>query len=292
MNLKELLEDGIYKVIEKEKTSQIGALSGSNALLYDGENFLAENNDHCPRVALLRRVGGIEAPRSVKNFLSNKHGRKFEDLLRDILGVDKDISSIEEEEAEVVLKDEQGNTILTARPDKILNYQGKTYAVEVKTVQSNHNAHQIFIKEKPKLGALTQLAIYMYGHQITEGFLLYAITTWHSGFAGKGNKWTIEPTLKVFEVTEKEDGYFYYNNKKSIVAIDKILQGAHVFLYHKQNNTIPPVPNWVDIEGNFITFTGCTYCPFKNVCENAHYMNLEQFISAAKEELRDADNKG
>ena len=282
MDLKAFIENEINKKIEKDKFSQIDSLSGSNALLYDGYNFETEDTDHCPRIALLRRSGDIQEKRQVKSFLSNMHGRLFEDLLRNTILSNSSLKFIQEEEAKITIYDQFNNIILTARPDLIIKYEENNYAVEIKTIQSNRTAYQVFIKDKPKLNALIQLAIYMFGHNIETGYILYATTTWHSGFAGR-QKWNVEPQLKVFNITHnKEDDFFYCNGIKTIVSSEKLLHGGIRFLGLIKDDLVPEKPLWRDVYGNTIPYEGCTYCSFKNICDG-RIDSLKEFFSLSRE---------
>lgn len=271
MNLNEILENKIKFIIEKSKENQINALSGSNALLFDGYNFEAESSDNCPRVALLRRFGGIQEEKSIKSYISNTHGRTFEDFFRDVLKINNDDNNIlefmEEEQVQVKIEDDQGNVLLTARPDKIVKFKDILYPIEIKTIQSNSTAYQIFIKEKPKFGALLQLAIYMYGHKLEKGFLLYCASNWFSGFAGKGKQWKVEPSFKIFDVEINKDGFIYYNDIKTVINFDKIIQGSYQFLNYKNTNKIPNRPVWINSVGDPAQYDGCTYCFARETCE-------------------------
>lgn len=288
MDLKKKLEDNIYSIIEKEARSQIGTLSGSNALLYDEYGFDAESSDHCPRIALLRRVANVQAPKQVQGYLSNQHGRLFEDLLKTILSEDPDLQFQAEEEVEVILEDDVGNKLLTARPDAIFRYEGILYALEVKTIQSATTAYSVCIKQKPKLGAVIQLAIYLLGHELKTGFLLYAVTNWHSGFAGK-TRWKVTPKLEVFECTY-EHGDVYVNGVPTIVSKSKLIQGSYEFIRCRDKNTLPNRPHWVDVWGDPATYDGCGFCEFKNVCDKfdeEHNTNLDEFFNECKKEVHD-----
>ncbi len=287
MDLKEKLESLITEEIKSRVTSQSGPLSGSNALIYDGYNFESEDSDHCPRMALLRRVGDVQETKPLKTFLSNRHGRAVEELVKSLLSRDSEIEFMAEEEVEVKLEDTK-NTLLTARPDLIIKYKDEIYPIELKTVQSGSTAFSIFIKEKPKLGALIQLAIYLYGHQKNKGYLLYICSNWFSGYAGKGNRWTVEPSIKVFEVEVKEDGYYYYNNIKSLLNFQKIIQGSYKFLELKEKEILPERPVWLDINGEVPNYKGCTYCFAASACDYMDTMqntNLMDFFHKAKESL-------
>lgn len=294
MNLYEVLVNKIEFFIKNSKENQIKSLSGSNALLFDGYSFEAESSDNCPRLALLRRVGGLQEEKSVKNFISNTHGRTFEDFFRDVLKIDDDKNNVlefmEEEQVEVKIEDDCGNTLITARPDKIIKYKDTLFPIEIKTIQSNSTAYQVFIKEKPKLGALLQLAIYMYGHKLKKGFLLYCASNWFAGFAGKGKNWKVEPSLKIFDVELKEDNFIYCNTIKSIINIDKIIQGSYEFLNYKNTNKIPNRPIWVNSVGEPAQYDGCTYCFAKDACDfvdQNHEDKLTEFFKKQEELLRE-----
>jgi len=282
--LHDLLEKNIKELILNETKSQVATLSGSNALMWDGYIFEAESSENCPRTALLRRVGDAQKSRTVKDFISNTHGRLFEDLFKKILSLN--VEFMEEEEVEVFIEDELGNKLITARPDKIIKYNGVVYPIETKTIQSSSTAYQVFKKEKPKLGALLQLAIYMYGHNLQTGFLLYCASNWFSGFAGKGNSWKLEPSFKIFTVEKKEDGYFYFDDKKSIVTVDKIIKGSYEFLKYKNSNKLPPRPTWTNVYGEPAQYDGCTYCNSKSICDEFEGYNdfsLRDFFTKNKE---------
>lgn len=283
MTISDQLNKAMTLAIEKEERSQIGPLSGSNGLLYDGIDFEAESSDHCPRVALLRRVGDIQQKRNIKALLSNTHGRIYEQFLTNLLTQFTNIEFKSEEDAEVILEDENGNIILTARPDWIIKSEEQLIPLEMKTIQSNSSAYSVCIKGKPKLGAAIQLISYMYGHSSSKGLLVYAVANWFGGFAGK-TRWSIEPQIKIFDC-ELTDGILYYNDNKSIVTVEKLLQGSYEFLKCKTNNTIPKRPMWIDINGSIATYSGCSLCPFSLTCDKADKMDLkldEFFIEAQK----------
>lgn len=286
MELLKIIFDNIEKKIKKEKTNQIGPLSGSNALLWDGFRFESDSIDHCPRMALLRRVADVQPDKSITSYLSNKHGRYFEDLFRTLID---NIEFVEEEEAAVCLEDGQGNIILTARPDKILKIDNVLYPVEIKTIQSPSTAYWIFIKNKPKLNALIQVAVYMIGHNLSQGFILYAATNWFKGYAGR-TAWSIQPGFKLFEVTQKE-GVFYVEGKETIVTVNKIINGAYQFMEHKSNNTLPPIPDFVDIYGEYYNTSSCDFCIFKGVC-NSKVSSLSEFFKIGKEVISGKLNGG
>lgn len=285
MDLIKILEDRIKHKISLEK-SQIAPLSGSNALLFDGQIFEAESSDHCPRMALIRRVGDIQE-KNIKGYISNTHGRTFETVLSDLLKTqlnDNDIIEfMEEEEVEVKLEDDLGNILLTARPDKIVKYKDILYPIEVKTIQSNTSAYSVFIKNKPKLGALIQIAIYLIGHNLNKGFLLYCASNWFNGFYGK-SRWKVDPSFKTFLI-ELIDNDIYCNGIKTIVNYNKIIQGSYEFIKHKTDKTIPERPHWVDLGGESISYSGCTYCFASSVCDEADIegFNLIDFFKKIKE---------
>lgn len=290
MDLRKLLKEHINTTIHNEDNkSQIGALSGSNALLFDGVDFEAESSDHCPRIALLRRVADIQTKRESKSFISNTHGRLFETFFKNLIQNKFKLEFKEEEEAEVLIEDDAGNTLLTARPDILFKDvdEDKIYPVECKTIQSSSTAYNIYIKEKPKLGAAIQLAIYMYGHNTEDGFLLYSATTWFSGFVGK-TQWKVEPSLKIFDC-KLTDGTLYYNDKKSVVTIEKLIKGSYEFLSSKQQNLLPKKPHWIDINGDLAKYDGCSLCPFNSVCERfdaSNNTNLKEFFNGCKDIIR------
>lgn len=276
LKLEELLLKAINEKIKSEEKRDIGNLSGSNGLLFDDYNFEAERSDNCPRLALARRVIGVKEPRTVASWLSNNHGRTFEDLLRKILSYDfpdkPEITFKEEEEVEVFFKDENDNILLSARPDKVAYINGQKFPIEVKTVQSSTTAYYIFIKERPHVGALIQLAIYMMGHNVKKGYLLYCQSTWFYGFAGRGNSWKIAPGFKIFEI-EEINGEFFYNKKKTVVTSEKILKGAREFLNLQNNNKLPSRPIWIDSKGEVAKYGGCAYCFFKETCNKMEEEN-------------------
>lgn len=285
--IKALLEDCIKESIKDSTEDQRGCLTGSNALLWD-KCFVAESSDNCARIALLRRVANIQEPKSVKSFISNNHGRTFEDFLRVILSVkNNDIQWVEEEEAQVILEDSNGRVLITARPDKVCRYKGQVFPIEVKTVQSNTTAYSIFIKNKPKLGALLQLAIYMHGHNLNTGYLLYCASNWFSGFAGKGNRWSVEPSFKVFTAEWKESVLFC-DGIETVITVNKILNGCYEFLNCKENNILPEIPIWKDYKGETAAYDGCSYCFMKDVCLAERTLTLNQFFTRAMEVLHDS----
>jgi hypothetical protein len=291
LNLEELLTQAIQLRIEEEKKPQQGNLSGSNALLFDDYNFEAEKSDNCPRLALARRCAGIESPRTIESWISNSHGRTFEELLRVILRT-QDIQFKEEEEVEVSFKNENDELLLTARPDKLIFKDGKKYPVEVKTIQSGNTAYYVFIKERPQLAALIQIAVYMLGHQLKKGYILYCASNWFFGFAGKGNSWKVTPSFKIFEI-EEIDGEFFYNNKKSIVTSEKIFSGAQEYLDLKKNNKFPPKPQWVDALGEIGKYDGCNYCFFKETCKKMEEENetkLDVFLDRCRALVRNGNS--
>lgn len=286
MDLIKVLEDRVKQRIKNENSSQIGPLSGSNALLFDDYHFESEGPDHCPRFALLRRAGNIQEEKSIKSFISNNHGRTFEDFLKTVLNVEihnENFEFLEEEEVEVKLEDEYGNTILTARPDKVIKYKNSIYPIEIKTIQSNSTAYSVFIKNKPKLGALIQIAIYLIGHQLTKGFVLYCASNWFGGFAGR-TRWKVEPSFKVFEI-ELLNGDIYCNKVKTIVNYNKIIKGCYRFIDSQNKNELPPRPVWVDVEGGGSDYVGCTYCFACNACDyaDANLSSLTDFFDKTKE---------
>jgi hypothetical protein len=282
MDLIKILENKAKYKISLEN-NQIGTLSGSNALLFDGNVFEAESNDHCPRIALLRRVGGLQEKKEIKSFISNHHGRTFETFLSELLKIETNDNNIiefmEEEEVEVKLEDDIGNLLLTARPDKIIKYKDILYPVEIKTIQSNTSAYSVFIKNKPKLGALIQIAIYLIGHQLNKGFILYCASNWFNGYYGK-TRWKVDPSFKTFEI-ELIDGDIYCNEVKTIVNYNKIIQGCYKFIEHKNNNTIPERPLWKDLGGEHASYSGCTYCFASAACDEADIVgfNLIDFFN-------------
>lgn len=285
MDLIQILEKKIKKQINLEKINQIAPLSGSNTLLYDGFNFESEGSDHCPRVALMRRVGGLQEQKDIKGFISNNHGRTFEDFLRKILAIETEdkLEIVEEEEAEIKLEDTKGELLLTARPDKVIKFQDKIYPIEVKTIQSNSTAYYVFIKEKPKLGALIQIAIYLIGHNLEEGFILYCASNWFSGFAGK-TRWKVDPQMKTFRI-QLVDGDIYCNGIKTIVNYNKIIQGSYKFLELKTTNTLPNRPVFLDSLGEEVNYSGCEYCFASDACDVADVQdfNLIEFFTRIKE---------
>lgn len=285
MDLKKILENKMEMQIKKETSNQIAALSGSNALLYDGFTFESESSDHCPRVALLRRASNLQEKKDIKGFISNNHGRTFEDFLRKILSVETDdkLEIMEEEEVEVKLEDDKGNLLLSARPDKVIKYAGEIYPVEVKTIQSNSTAYYVFIKNKPKLGALIQIAIYLIGHKKNVGYILYCASNWFAGFAGK-TRWKVDPQIKTFKI-ELKDGDIYCDGIKTIVSYDKIIHGAYKFLEFKQTNALPNRPVFLDSIGESAAYSGCEYCFASEVCDAADTQdfNLMDFFNRIKE---------
>lgn len=292
MDLNNILNAGIENLISEQQTNQLGNLTGSNALLFNVKisAFEAESNSHCPRVALLRREANVQEPTSQQSFLSNTHGRLFEDLLRSILlnsGVNG-LEYLEEEEAEIRITDLDGTEILTARPDKILKLYDKILPVEVKTIQSANTAHSVFIENKPKLGALIQLSIYMYGHKVDEGYLLYAASNWFSGYNfSNRQKWTINPSIKLFHC-ELKNNKVYFEGKESLVTIDKILQGVSAYEFHKKINVLPDRPLWKDVYGDPAKFDGCFYCKFNPVCtryDNLQKIELKEFFNDCRKEI-------
>lgn len=290
MDLKELLESSIKKKIDEEVSDQKGVLSSSNALLWDDLNFQSEDSDHCPRIALMRRVGNIQEDKTIESYISNTHGRTFEEFFRNLLLLNKDIKFMEEEEVQVHIEDSEANKLLTGRPDKILLYNKEMYPIETKTIQSSTTAYKVFIKEKPKLGALIQLASYMYGHQLTKGFLVYCASNWFSGFSGR-TQWKVKPSFKVFEVELKEDSFLYYNGQKSAVSIKKLISGSYRFLRFKDKNILPNRPQWIDVNGDLAQYVGCTYCFAKDICDvygQAHNHDLNLFFNSVKEKLNES----
>jgi hypothetical protein len=285
MDLKQILENKIKIKINAEKSSQIAALSGSNALLYDGFNFESESSDHCPRVALMRRVANIQEEKDIKSFISNNHGRTFEDFLRNVLSIESDdnLQIMEEEEVEVKLEDDYGNLLLTARPDKFIKYNDNIYPVEVKTIQSNSTAYYVFIKNKPKLGALIQIAIYLIGHNKKEGFILYCASNWFSGFAGK-TRWKVDPQIKTFKI-ELINGDIYCDGIVTIVSYEKIIHGSYKFLDLQTTNTLPNRPVFLDSIGEPASYSGCAYCFASDTCDvaDSEGLNLKEFFSKFKE---------
>lgn len=289
--LKQLLNDAVNNQLNREKVSQLGTLSSSNALLFDGENFESEDADHCPRVALLRRQGDVQEDRDLAAYLSNTHGRLFETQIKTILSSINNLCWFAEEEATVEIE-AGGHLILTSRPDFVMQYNNKINVLEFKTVQSNSTAYQIFIKEKPKLNAAIQLTINLFGHGAVEGNIVYAVNNWFGGFAGK-TRWKVTPSLKIFDC-ELTNGNFYCNDKMSIVTVDKLMAGALEFIRLIKTNTVPPRPNWLDINGEPASYNGCTYCPFKTVCDRYDQQNLvelDNFMNDCREELTNDKNR-
>lgn len=288
MNLSELLENTIKQQIESEKTSQIGPLSGSNALVFNDLFFAAQSSSHCPRIALLRRVGDIQEPKEIKSYISNNHGRLFEDLLRTIMSLNPSIEFKEEEDALIEFKDSNDHLLLTARPDKLMRVDGKIFPIEVKTIQSNNTAYQVFIKNRPTLDALIQLSIYMYGHDCDEGYILYAASNWFGGFAGK-TRWKVEPSFKIFTVKRKEDE-LYIDDKCTIVNLEFLMKGCLKFDEFKSTNELPPRPIWVDVYGEPAKYTGCEYCFAKEKCDQFdgdNNRNLTEFFNSFKGDTND-----
>lgn len=287
--IQDLLEKAIKSRIEEDKSDQIGPLSSSNALLHDGYNFISEDSSHCPRYAMLRRIANIQEDKSEASFISNMHGRTFEQVLRDLLytGFDKKPPTelFHEEEALIEYKDEDGNIVLTARPDEVGFIADRKIALEVKTIQSNNTAYGVFIKEKPKMGALLQVAINMSGHECKEGYILYCASNWFSGFAGK-TRWKVNPSFKIYSIVVKND-LFYCENKPTIVSLDDILRGAFKFQECKFKDILPAKPLWRDIHGDVAKYEGCEYCFAKEKCLKADAENmtkLSEFFNLFKED--------
>lgn len=291
--LKKDLQQGIEFLIKKELENRQnkGNLTGSNALLFDGFNFEAEKSGNCPRIALLRRGAGIQEPKSIDSWISNNHGRSLEDLLRTILGQNYDgkepIVFKEEEDALVSFEDENGEILLTARPDKVAYIGGNIYPIEVKTVQSNTTAYYVFIKNRPQLGALIQIAIYMLGNNVKEGIVLYCASNWFYGFAGK-TMWKVTPGFKQINVT-LEGGDLYFEGEKSIVSAEKIFGGANEFKRCLAYNQLPAKPQWLDASGELAKNSGCNFCFFNSVCEEfdaTNNTNLSEFFTSCENKTK------
>lgn len=284
-----LVEEAIKQAIRDHKESQIGPLSGSNALVWDSSSICcwAEDTSNCPRIALLRRVADVQEDKKIESWLSNMFGRQFEEFLRN-LRLPPEYVVVEEHEAQVRLVDEKGHeVVLVARPDKLIKntITGQIWPVEIKTIQSNTTAHKVVISGVPKLGAVIQIVIYMYGHNLIEGELLYCIPNWFSGYDfNTKQKWKVYPGFKSFRVC-LVDGHVEIDGKRTPLTVNKILMGAYSFLLSKGENRLPARPNWADVFAQPAQYNNCHFCPFSSVCDrfdNLQNTNLSEFFDACR----------
>jgi hypothetical protein len=293
MNLKEVLENIMKDKIQNEIEPQYGALSSSNAVLYDitTQRYLSESSDHCPRMALARRQYNLQEEKSIKAYISNNVGRQVEEFFKGLL---KDnLQFVSEEEAQVKIELD-GEILLTSRPDAIINYLGALHAVELKSIQSNTTAKSVLVDNTPKLGALIQLVINMYGHSIDSGFIVYIAPAWYKGqFYGRRDTWRTEPEIKTFFVdsnltTGEKESMYLVEGRKSIVSVDRLLDGAIEYLRAIKSGVLPSKPKWVNIWGDKADFDGCGFCPFQSSCERADALQdvgIENWVTNIKKGL-------
>lgn len=280
-SIKELLERGLYNWTDDNADKEADASSvirGSNTpLIYDGK-FVTDGADHCPRIAIARKMGlPTSHPKTARDLLSHSYGRATEALIKDLILRSKveGLTTREEEDYKVVLEFE-GRPIYSARPDLILLYNDKPYkACEFKSVQSNSTAEAAFITKEPKLGACIQVAVQMHFHDIPEGEIVYALAHWVDGYSfATKTKFKMEPSVATFVCRFNDEGWLTVNGKTTIINREHIEAGILVaYQAWQAGELIEQRPLPMKAFGKPMPYSPCDYCIYgtknTNVCNRA-----------------------
>jgi hypothetical protein len=264
LSFKEIIDRGVrnWKDEMADKTADNAqCFRGSNTpLLVDGK-FVCDSSSHCPRIALLRRLGlPTDYPKTFKDLASHMYGRAMEELVKKlIIFADVEgLQTVEEEDFKVQVQDDCGSLIYSARPDLILCWNGiPTEACEFKSVQSDSTGEQVFNQKEPKLGACIQNASQMHFHDLDKGTICYIEGHWISGYSFKTKKpFKLEPGFTTFDCEFNEQGDFLINGKKTVVNRHNI-EGAITLLNEFYTNGEFPE----DRPKPMKTFGGAGYSP-------------------------------
>jgi hypothetical protein len=260
---------------------------------YEGK-FTIDGASHCPRQAICRKRG-IETRPSIKNLLSWKYGRAWEELMK--RWIEKanyaGLSYIAEEDALIQFYSfkEEEKRIYTARPDLLITYNTWRFPVECKSVQSESTGKAALIDNKPKLGAVMQMNSAMVYHECDIGFTLYGLMTWLSGydFATK-SRFKLEPSFNTHYFERHKDGNkLVYNGINTIVSTESLADGLALLESLDADGVLPTErPISVDLFGHKAGYDQCTYCDFRTVCDQygkKDTIEIEDFIDRLKMEV-------
>lgn len=278
MDLRKIIESSITDILAKDHEEPNGVLRGSNTPTFYEGNFIATEYSHCPRVAILRSKYGIKEKRQKKSLISNEVGRSVEDKFKDWLkNSNYKIEYKEEEDALIELKDGEGKTIFTARPDFVFNHYGTQYVAELKSIQSPNTYLNIVKRLKPKDGAVVQLANYHAFHNVERGFLIYINMVWVEAYDFKEKKKVKgEPDFFLFDSLWARDT-LYINRIKTVLSRSVIENSIGYTAQFLKEDKLPPIPHPITVFGEAAPYTACDYCPFNPTCKKATSLGLETF---------------
>lgn len=295
--LLEALNYGAQLEVAKSKehdSEDVKRFRGANTPCFDASqsNFVIDSTAHCPRVALLRRIG-IQPKPDVTSILSWAYGRAWEEQVKLFLdnAVDSGFAHIEyceEEDAQVTVED-NGEVYFSLRPDLLIKYMGEIAIVEIKSAQSGGTAAQVFQQEQPKLGAVLQWATASMLHKAKTGWTLYGMMHFTDNYDySTKQRSKFKPCFKTHFCEIKNETVFV-NGKETLVEIDSIITGLHMLIEFYKMKQMPPMrPVQSDIFGKRFKYDLCQYCDFSSVClqfDGCDQISMRDFVEITRMEV-------
>jgi hypothetical protein len=200
------------------------------------------------------------------------------------------LSYLEEEECAVLVHGDDGSVIYSARPDMLVKYNDRVFAIECKSTQSNNGAWDIFNHGKPKLGAFLQLCMAMQAHECDTGYTVYGLMHWIKGYDFSSRQpFSLEPDFATQFAEFRDDGFMYCSGKKTCVSYERCLNGIHALTQlDAAGILLPERPKGVDLFGNAMKYNVCGYCPFNPICLQyglKDTIKIDDFIEEVKAEV-------
>jgi len=304
LNFKELILRGVsnWKDTNADPEAESSdCFRGSNTPLLFNDEFVADSSSHCPRIAMMRRAKvPTDYPKTFKDLASHAYGRAMEALVKELIQFAEvdGLATAEEENFKVQVQN-NGQVIYSARPDLVIFMHGiPETACEFKSVQSNGTAEMVFENHEPKLGACIQLAAQMHFHEINRGNICYIQGHWCDGYSfTKKKRLKFEPSFLSFDCEFDSDGWFLFNNKKSIVNKHN-LEAAIGILNGLYDEGQLPVQRPRSLKASGIgAYNTCEYCSYgtmkTGICDRAEStvggLSIENFSDLVKQLLVKGD---
>lgn len=298
LKFKDIIERGVRNWKDEHadvEADELSCFRGSNTPLLVNDKFVCDSNSHCPRIAIIRKMGlPTDYPKTFKDLASHMYGRAMEELVKKLIQF-ADIEGLQtvEEEGFKVLLQQDGQTLFSARPDLILCWGGvPEEACEFKSVQSNSTGEAVFAAREPKLGACIQNAVQMHFHDLPRGTICYIEGHWIDGYSmARKAKFKYEPSFTTFDCEFDEEGNLLINGKKSVVNRYNIEKAIMITNQYFLNGEMPPDrPKPMKCFGS-ASYSPCEYCSMgalkSKVCDRAESivdgLKLDNFTDLVRE---------
>lgn len=265
MNLRAIIEAGHVTQAaakaekEKEKAGLL-RIGSAGAVCSDGQL-----RGVCPRIALLRRKG-IEKQAGLHTRIMWNHGETSEINAQQVIAASGIASVLEP--LKVVLN--VGSAEVHGSPDLAIDFEGKTFGVELKCVFSANTAILVSLDRKPKNENLIQALAYQQATGL-PWVLMYSNPNYFKGYHNKKYV-SIEPFYSIFYL-KWEDGVAYYRHEfedewvKTLITEQSVADFYNLVDEMDRTKDLPPPPTGHYVDGTAAKYPDpCGLCDFRAAC--------------------------